>query len=241
MSSKRLVSLTLLFMLILVLPVFAKEQKMTSTQWFIIGDGYMNKKDYEKAIYAFSNAIEINDAAPEAIQGIYWFRGTAFDNQKKYGLAIKDFTKSIELGYSNEISVIAYNRRGWIYYKLSKDDLAIDDYNMAIKIDPKYAVAYNNRGLVYERKDQYALALKDYEKAIELNNSRNAMQYAYTNRAFWYLRSEQYDLAIADCNKAIEINPEPAYPYFIKAEALAFLGKKQEALEEVSKFESKEW
>jgi tetratricopeptide (TPR) repeat protein len=43
-------------------------------------------------------------------------------------------------------------------------DLAIADYNEALKINPKYAKAYYNRGLAYKSQ-----AEADYKKAVELN------------------------------------------------------------------------
>ena len=48
-------------------------------------------------------------------------------------------------------------------------DLAIDDFNMAIKLKPDYAIAYNNRGTVYRIIGEYDRAIEDCNKAIELD------------------------------------------------------------------------
>src|SRR5882724_10035228 len=47
-------------------------------------------------------------------------------------------------------------------------DLAIADYNEAIRLDPKNAAAYNNRGFAYGQKGDYDKALADFSEAIRL-------------------------------------------------------------------------
>ena len=44
---------------------------------------------------------------------------------------------------------IAYYNRGIAYYSLGQYELAIADYDEAIRLDPQYAEAYCNRGTAY--------------------------------------------------------------------------------------------
>ena len=60
------------------------------------------------------------------------------------------------------IGVPAYADKGEV-------DRAIEDYNIAIDLNPKYAAAYYNRGLVYNNKDDFDAAIEDFSKAIDLN------------------------------------------------------------------------
>lgn len=39
-----------------------------------------------------------------------------------------------------------YNNRGEVYLREGKVDKAINDFNIAVKLQPELAVAYNNRG-----------------------------------------------------------------------------------------------
>lgn len=73
---------------------------------------------------------------------------------------------------------------------------AINDLNMAIGINPKYAEAYNNRGYVKTRLKRYAEALPDFDKAIEL---RPDYPHALMNRGDLY----NYYLAVKDKTKAM--------------------------------------
>ena len=63
----------------------------------------------------------------------------------------------------------AYTNRGNLYADKGEKDLALNDYNQAIKLNPQLAEAYVNRGTLYQEKGEYELALKDYNQAIKLN------------------------------------------------------------------------
>ncbi len=64
-------------------------------------------------------------------------------------------------------SAIHYNR-GAAKAALENHEGAIEDYDMSIKLNPKYAKAYNNRGKAKEVLEQYEAAEADFAKAKEL-------------------------------------------------------------------------
>ena len=75
-----------------------------------------------------------------------------------------------------------YYRRGWYADKAGRWDEAIEDYNMAITIEPKYAYALLCRGQLYHFQGKEDLARADFERtiAIETDPNNNACaQYAY--------------------------------------------------------------
>ncbi|CCQ65557.1 TPR domain protein [Crocosphaera watsonii WH 0402] len=57
--------------------------------------------------------------------------------------------------------------RGILYSNQQKWDLALSDYNQAIKFNPQEAQAYNNRSVIYTLRKQFQKALADAEKAAE--------------------------------------------------------------------------
>jgi tetratricopeptide (TPR) repeat protein len=102
---------------------------------------------------------------------------------------------------------VAYNQLGLAYAAKGQLDLAIQDYNKAIELDPTYTAAYYNRGVVHHTKDQFDLAIQDYCKAIELDPK---LASAYFNRGLAYKAKGQPELSEKDFKKAIELDPKLA-------------------------------
>jgi tetratricopeptide (TPR) repeat protein len=120
----------------------------------------------------------------------------------------------------------AFNNRG-IGYRFKGDyDRAIQDYNQAIKLNPKFAGAYNNRGVALERKNEYDRAISDYDQAIKLKPSAEA----HFNRGNAQLGRSHYDRAIDDYNQAIKLKPDFAAAFDNRCWARAVVGILKPAL-----------
>ncbi|NCS09281.1 MAG: tetratricopeptide repeat protein [Microcystis aeruginosa G13-07] len=175
----------------------------TAETYFKQGEDYRNNNQYDKALAAYTKAIEINPQYADA----YYNRGNVYDDLKEYDKAIKDHNKALEI---NPQYADAYNNRGIVYRNLKEYDKAMADYNKAIEVNPQDADAYNNRGNLYYDLKEYDKAIKDYNKALEINPQ---VAEAYNNRGIVYRNLKEYDKAMADYNKAIEINPQYADVY----------------------------
>src|SRR5262249_14610743 len=120
----------------------------------------------------------------------------------------------------------AFNNRG-IGYRLKGDyDRAIQDYNQAIKLNPRFAVAYNNRGVAHEYKNEYDRAISDYDQAIKLKPSAEA----YFNRGNAQLGRSHYDRAIDDYNQAVKLKSDFAAAFDNRCWARAVVGILKPAL-----------
>jgi tetratricopeptide (TPR) repeat protein len=102
---------------------------------------------------------------------------------------------------------VAFNNRGAAFHMTGDLDLAIEDFNLAIFIDPKKASAYYNRGHIYRGKGDVNAAIKDYERAIALNP-----KYAiYRQSSCWMQAEIGTDLkrarAACDASLALENHP----------------------------------
>lgn len=134
-------------------------------------------------------------------------RGSLYNDQKKYDLAIKDFSQAILL---RPDYVHAYINRGQAYYNLKMTDLALADYNVSAVMRPDFVLTYINRGLLYDGIGKKELALKDYDIAIQLNPEN---PYAFFNRGKLFFEQQKVDLALADFNNAIELKHDFAKAY----------------------------
>jgi tetratricopeptide (TPR) repeat protein len=83
-------------------------------------------------------------------------------------------------------------------------DLAIAEFDRAIKLDPNIAEAYFGRGRGYLRKGDNSRAIADYSQAIRLNPNDII---SYSNRGRAYARMGDYDNAVADFESALRIDP----------------------------------
>ena len=156
-------------------------------------------------------------------------RGIDYGERGEYDLAIKDFTKAIEL---KPDYAFAYNNRGAVYRSKGDHDLAIEDCNKAIRLKSDYAEAYSNRGAAYRNKGDYNCAIKDYNKAIQLKPD---FAKAYYNRGIAYYEKGEFDLAIKDYSEAIELNPRLFHPYNNRGNAYLRKGDFDKAIEDYSK------
>jgi len=160
----------------------------------------------------------------------YYNRGVTYNDLGKHDLAIRDYTKAIELrpDYPE-----AYNNRGNTYGELSgKHDLAIRDYTKAIELRPDFAEAYYNRGVTYNDLGKHALAVRDCNRVIDL---RPNYPKAYFSRGNAYYYLGKHDLAIKNYTKAIKFKHDFAEAYNNRGNAFNKLGKHYMAIKDHAK------
>ncbi len=164
---------------------------------------YRYLENYEQALTVINQAISLVPNNPNYYNEKY----VVLSELKRYDEGLAAITQAIHLAPR----AAWYVNRGNLYQDLQKYELALDEYNQAIEINPNYAMAYYNRGVLYYDLQKYDLALSDWNKAIELNPN---FADAYLNRGVIYSDQQKYELALADYNKAIEINPNFAQAYY---------------------------
>ncbi len=156
-------------------------------------------------------------------------QGLGIINPKDLELAIADYSKAIELG---ENGGNVFYERGMTYARLKDairmagatfingrwqseaaagernyEQLAWDDLNQAIALQPDIALAYYERGLINTGRNRNA-AISDYSKAIKLNPDHAS---AYYNRALMYMREQsERKEAIADLESVLKISKDPS-------------------------------
>ena len=114
----------------------------------------------------------------------------------------------------------------------AEDQIAIEDYDEAIRLDSKDAVAYFNRGNAYHSLNKKKRAIEDYDKAIRLNPE---FAEAYHNRGTTHRDLRQFERAIEDYDQAIHLDPQDAVAYNNRGNAYKLQGKKAEAMADFEK------
>lgn len=130
-------------------------------------------------------------------------RTSAADDQ-----TISGCTAVIQGGKESQDNLaIAYYNRG-IGYQNSKDyELALKDYDQALRLRPAYSSASNNRGNVFQSLRQYERAVQDYDQATRIAPNDPL---PYNNRGNAYRRLGKTDKAIAELDQAIRLKPDYA-------------------------------
>jgi tetratricopeptide (TPR) repeat protein len=100
-----------------------------------------------------------------------------------------------------------YVNRGDIWMEKGEYDIAISDFNEAIRLEPGDATPYCCRGIAWVGKKEYDKAIADSDEAIRIE-PRFAL--AYYNRGVAWRSKAEYDKAISDFSKAIPLDPTNA-------------------------------
>jgi tetratricopeptide (TPR) repeat protein len=134
--------------------------------------------------------------------------------------------------YKPNLNADEYFNSGLAKFKVSHYDVTIlEDFNKAIKIDPKNAQAYFYRGLYKRYNRDYDGGLADIDRAISLNPLYTE---AYLERGMIKYYSYDNAGAIADLTKA-EVNADSKFPYGERADAKYHLGDYKGAIEDYDK------
>ena len=94
---------------------------------------------------------------------------------------------------------------GISHLNTDEPEKALEDFNRAIKIDPKRADGYLGRGNSLNTLGKHREALEDYHRVIEIEPD---LGNAYINRAIAYSHLKEYKKAIADYEKGLELDPK---------------------------------
>jgi tetratricopeptide (TPR) repeat protein len=128
----------------------------------------------------------------------------------------------IQSGQENDASLSkVFDTRGLAYMHKRDYVRAIQDYDQAIRLNPRSATAIYNRALTYRRIGDYDPAISDYDRVLQLTpNDADS----YYGRGASYAHEGDYDRAIQDYDQAFRINPRMAYVFHSRSIAYAHKG-----------------
>lgn len=110
---------------------------------------------------------------------------------------------SYVIGKHPERAHLVYYFRGLAFLNTDQFDKAIEDFDMAVSLEPYFSDAFLNRGNAFEKIGRFDKAIENFDKAIALRPSYEA----YFNRGMTFEQMGLPDKAIADYDSAIAVNP----------------------------------
>ena len=120
---------------------------------------------------------------------------------------------SICFAKDTEKTADSCRQKGLTYYKSGKYELAIKEYNKAIKLKPDFDFAYSNRGYAEFMLQHFNEALNDFNIALSLNPSNSD---ALVKRGKTEISMNNKSGACDDFFKAAGLNNDEAKMYIIK-------------------------
>ncbi|MDP2684497.1 MAG: tetratricopeptide repeat protein [bacterium] len=159
------------------------------------GIAYNLNDQFEESIIDLNLVLSIQTTNTEAL----YYRANSYINLNKYNEAIIDLTKLIELNDTNIAE--KYNSRGNAYLKTKNYELALNDFNEAINLEPFNANYIFSRACFHQIAGNLPESISDYDRVIELDPDDCI---ALTNRGEVHYALGKKDLAKIDFLKAKE-------------------------------------
>jgi tetratricopeptide (TPR) repeat protein len=112
---------------------------------------------------------------------------------------------------SNKDKATKFYDEGGKYFANGKYELAIFEYNKAVKADPKFAFAWDNMGICYRKMGRYKQAIECYDKSLKIDPKGRV---AIMSKATAYSLLEDYKGAAETFEQLVAIYPDDAEGYY---------------------------
>jgi tetratricopeptide (TPR) repeat protein len=113
--------------------------------------------DFDQAIRDFDACIAHDPRWNEALRE----RGLAYTYMRQHERAFRDFDQAVKGGPD----IVALALRGAIYSERGELDLALEDYNTALRLAPGDPWLLDGRGRVHAKKGEYFEAIADFNES----------------------------------------------------------------------------
>ena len=176
--------------------------------------GYMQRYDkagnLDQAISALNNAVGTDPQFALGYASLgeaYRLKNRVDPNPKWIEEAKENLDHAVRL---NDRLAGPYNSLGRLHTELAQNDLALQEFQKALAINPRDPDALIGIATVYERMGRVADAESSFKKAIAL---RSDNWDSYNSLGGFYDRQGKYAEAVAQYKKVIELTPDNAAAY----------------------------
>ncbi|MCC6932874.1 MAG: tetratricopeptide repeat protein [Deltaproteobacteria bacterium] len=132
----------------------------TNIAFINLGKYYLEKDDYNQAIYHYQKALEINPDDQMAHGNL----GAIYAMLKQDEQALAAYKKAIEIDPSYVTTI--YNLAS-LYQRRGQENQAIEEFQKVVQIDSGFFQAYYNLGGIYLRRGDQDEAIRQFQNALE--------------------------------------------------------------------------
>jgi tetratricopeptide (TPR) repeat protein len=180
-----------------------REGKDVAAAYHGRGMAKMKLGDRPGAVADFMKVIDLEpQLAPDFLDGKHEDVDRGGESRSGNDFSTRVFQSDLVPGYA-----FAFDNRGLLKYIQGNYEGAIDDFTMAIALEPKFSLPYKHRGYAKYDLQDYQGAIDDYTKAIKYNRKSAEI---YRERALAKEQSGDEDGAMDDYRRAAKLGDAAA-------------------------------
>ena len=182
-----------------------------TTTLFQTGKMHFEAGEYEKAVEAFSRALQIVEPDTSNVHLVRLARAQAYYGKGDFRRAWADLNAVLRSdGLDGETLVSGLMLRATLNLDYGKDKKAFDDFAAAINTshvnNSLRSLSFTNRGIALINRGEVDQALNDLNQAISIDPKSG---FAHAARGLAYLRADKLESALRDGQRAMSLNPDP--------------------------------
>ena len=195
-----------------------------------------NTPSLKNAKVLYKKALEDDSSFALAYAGlaeVYWYEHFNEQFLSKRFLDSVLILCDIALSYDDEVS-LAYVIRGDYYRETEKPEMAIREYDKAIRINPNDYVAYLAKGVLYYWSCDFILAIDNFQKAMTLNRDK-LLPAMLSSISYAYLASGFLEKARDYCMESFRLSADSLSYYYVLSDIESCPGNYKNAINYLEK------
>jgi len=208
-----------LFLVLAVMPVWAE----TAEEWKVKGNGYIENKEYDKALECYEKSLEVDPNYARSIHNI----GMIYNRKQEYTKALEVLDKALTLVQNGEdtsnLEVIihyTFTEMGIALNGQKKYGEALGIFDIALSSAPDYPLAWFGKGYASFYEGRYEEAVECCDKYISLVPDDFT---GWLSKGMALYNLKKYQDAIECFDKVLAIEPDIKQALEYKEKALAAL------------------
>jgi len=170
-----------------------------------LGALYIEIDEREKGMELLLRSLQDPEIDKTILYELHYHLGIAYRQKQDNHMAKSHYQIATELNILPKIKLGAYNNLGSLLKEEGNLQEAKINYEIALQIDPNFAVAHYNRGMVLKEMGWFTEAIAAYEKAIEIDSNYAE---AYQNLGVVLLKVGQVPESLETFRKAISLHEQ---------------------------------
>lgn len=198
-----------------------------SHYFYLRSECKLNANDLSGSLKDLDRAVEL---APDSFNYIN-MRGSIYSQMAQFRKALSDFDKAMRIATTNIDSARALAVRGTCKRHTNDTLGAINDLELAYRLDSSSYMVRTNLGLTYGAAGRHEDAIRMLLLAVQADSLSSL---SYSNLGYCYIGAKQFAKAVEVFNKGLKLDPKNPYLWNNRGNAKYELGDLEGALSDIN-------